>query len=422
MNQAKIAHITTVDASLRYLLLDQLCSIQQAGYEVVAISSPGSNVSTIEAAGIRHVPVSMTRAISPWADLVSLVRLYRLMRRERFTIVHTHTPKPGLLGQLAARMARVPIVVNTLHGFYFHEHMAPRSRQFYIFMEKIAALCSDRILSQNREDIQTAIEEGICSPEKIMHLGNGIDVTEFSPQRFTESDVVSAKRELGIPTDAPVVGFVGRLAARRKGFLDFLAAGREISKQFPTVRFLIIGTPDSGKPDAVEPSAAADYGIEDSCLFLGHRPNSELPKLYLLMNVLVLPSLFEGVPRVVMEASAMKIPAVATNVKGNREAVEHGCNGRLVPLGDVQALAGAVAELLSDEQMAQNMGEEGRRIALERFDQRLVFEKVKAEYARLLQQKGIAISAPRSYPGRELPVSSLEHSTSRREGTPLEEG
>jgi glycosyltransferase involved in cell wall biosynthesis len=422
VNQAKIAHITTVDVSLRYLLLDQLRSIQQAGYEVVAISSPGSNVPTIEAAGIRHIPVSMTRAISPWADLVSLVRLYQVMRRERFTIVHTHNPKPGLLGQLAARVARVPIVVNTLHGFYFHEHMAPRSRQFYIIMEKIAALCSDRILSQNKEDIQTAIEEGICSPEKIMHLGNGIDVTEFSPQRFTESDVISAKRELGIPPDAPVVGFVGRLAARRKGFLDFLAAGREISKQFPTVRFLIIGNPDAGKPDAVEPSTAADYGIEASCVFLGHRPNKELPKLYLLMNVLVLPSLFEGVPRVVMEASAMKVPAIVTNVKGNREAVEHDRNGLLVPLGDVQALAGAVSELLANQKMAQHMGEEGRRIALERFDQRLVFERVRAEYARLLEQKRILISTPRSYSGRELPGGSMERSKSGAGRTPLEEG
>ena len=125
----------------------------------------------------------------------------------------------------------------------------------------------------------------------------------------------------GIPPDAPVVGFVGRLAARRKGFVDFLAAAKEIAAQLPQARFLIVGATDTGKPDAVEPSAAADYGIADRCVFLGHRANAELPLLYKRMDVLVLPSLFEGVPRVVMEAAAMGTPCVVTDVKGNREAV-----------------------------------------------------------------------------------------------------
>src|SRR5687768_17737680 len=115
VNRPKIAHVTTIDVSLRYLLLNQMSSIRDAGYEVVGISSPGPYVGTLEAAGIRHIPVNMSRNLTPWADLRSLWQLYRVMKRERFTIVHTHNPKPGLLGQLAARMAGVPIVVNTLH-------------------------------------------------------------------------------------------------------------------------------------------------------------------------------------------------------------------------------------------------------------------------------------------------------------------
>ena len=162
-------------------------------------------------------------------------------------------------------------------------------------------------------------------------------------------------------------------------------------ERLPNVRFLVVGEADQGKPDAVEPSAAAEYGIEDACLFLGHRPNHELPQLYKVMNVLVLPSLFEGVPRVVMEASAMQVPAVVTDVKGNREAVEHGRNGLIVPLGNVQALTDAIVDLLTDREKAQRMGEEGRHLALQRFDERLVFEKVKAEYARLLRQKGFPV-------------------------------
>ena len=387
MRQVKVAQITTIDMGLHLLLLNQLCSIRRAGYRVVGISSPGPARPVIEAAGIRHIPVPMTRSFTPSADLVSLLRLYRVMRRERFDIVHTHNPKPGLLGQLAARMAGVPIVLNTLHGFYFHDHMHPLWRRFYIGMERIAAHCSDVILSQNREDMQTAIEEGICRPEKIKYLGNGIDLNRFDLDQTPRVAVQQKHAEVGLPQGAQVVGFVGRLAARRKGFLEFLAAGRRVVQRLPAVRFLVVGDADYGKPDAVRPEAARSYGIEDHCLFLGRQPNEELPALYALMDVLVLPSLFEGIPRVVMEASAMGVPAVATDVKGNREAIEHGCNGLLVPLGDIQSLSNAIIQLLTEPDKAQRMGEWGRRIARERFDEGLVFEKVKQEYARLSQER-----------------------------------
>ena len=121
LRPATVAHVTTADVSLRYLLWNQLEAIRERGYEVTGVSSPGPDVAALEAAGLRHEAVPMTRRITPFADAMSLLGLYRLMRRSRFTIVHTHTPKPGLLAQVAARLARVPVVVNTLHGFYFHD-------------------------------------------------------------------------------------------------------------------------------------------------------------------------------------------------------------------------------------------------------------------------------------------------------------
>ncbi len=384
----KVGHVTTIAGSLQLLLLNQLRTLSEAGYEVCGISSPGQEVSALAAHGIANFAVPISRNFTPFADLVSLWRLVRVMRRERFSIIHTHTPKAGLLGQFAARLAGVPIVVNTIHGFYFHEHMRPRARRFYIAMEKVAAWCSHLILSQNAEDIQTALQEGICQPDRIQFLGNGIDLTQFDPDAVSAEDALRCRQRLGIAPDAPVVGFVGRLAARRKGFLDFLAAARDIAARLPQVRFLIVGDADYGKPDAVDPSAAADYGIADRCLFLGHRPNEELPPLYKIMSVLVLPSLFEGVPRVVMEASAMGTPCVVTDVKGNREAVTHDRNGLLVPFGDLPALASALVRILTEPDTAQRMSAEARRMAAERFDERLVFEKVKAEYARLLRGKG----------------------------------
>lgn len=392
MNQLRVAHITTIDMALRYLLLNQLRTIQQAGYEVVGISSPGPEVPAIEAAGIRHIQVSMTRnPFTPLQDLKALWQLYRVFRREHFTIVHTHNPKPGFLGQIAAKMAGVPIIVNTLHGFYFHDQMHPALRRFYITLEKIAARCSDVILSQNCEDIETAIREGICPPEKIKHLGNGIDVERFNSANLSPQEIARKQLEVGLPNGARVVGFVGRLV-REKGLLELFAAARIVRKRVPGVRFLFVGPVDTHKPDVLTPDTAQEYGIADICHFLGMR--QDMPELYALMDVFVLPSHREGFPRAPMEASAMKVPCVVTDVRGCREAVEHGRNGLLVPLGDVQALADAIVELLTDREKARRMGEEGRRMALERFDERLVFEKVKAEYARLLREKGLPVPEP----------------------------
>jgi glycosyltransferase involved in cell wall biosynthesis len=377
----KVAHITTVDLSLRYLLLNQLKSIAGAGYEVIGVSSSGPDVPVIEAAGIRHISIPITRNFTPLADLLSLLRLYRVMRREHVTIVHTHTPKPGLLGQLAARLAGVPVVINTLHGFYFHEHMHPIWRRFYITTEKIAALCSDIILSQNSEDIRTAVAEGICAPKKIKYLGNGIDVRHFDRCHLTAEAMMTKRNELGLPLGTPVVGFVGRLV-EEKGLKELLEAARSIVVHVPSVRFLIVGAIDRDKPDAITPSIAETYGVADHCVFAGMR--QDMLELYALMDVFVLPSHREGFPRAPMEASAMSVPCVVTDIRGCREAVEHESNGFLVPLGDVDALAQAISTLLCDPMMARRLGEQGRRMAEERFDERLVFETVKAEYVRLL--------------------------------------
>ncbi len=389
----KVAHITTIDMSLRYLLLNQLRSIQEAGYEVSGISAPGPDVTTIEAAGISHIPVPMTRNFTPLADCLSFWRLYRVMRHERFTIVHTHTAKPGLLGQLAARLAGVPVVVNTVHGFYFHDRMHPRWRRFYIMMEKIAARCSDVILSQNREDIQAALLEGICRAEKIKFLGNGIDVQRFDRGTLNPQLLEEKRREFGLSPGEPVVGFVGRLV-EDKGILELMQAARLILQRRPEVKFLLIGPTDWEKSDALTPETARDYGLAEACIFTGLR--RDMPELYALMDVFVLPSHREGFPRSPMEASAMGVPCVVTDVRGCREAVEQDRNGLLVPLGDVPALAEAILDILANREKARRMAEAGRALALERFDERLVFATVKAEYARLLQEKGIAVPEPRS--------------------------
>lgn len=385
----RIAHITTVDLSLRYLLLHQLLDLSQAGYQVTGISSPGPNVPVIESVGIRHIPVAMTRrAFTPLADLRALWQLYCVLRRERFTLVNTHTPKAGLLGRWAAKLAGVPVIVHTSHGFVFHEHSPWWWRLFFITLEKIAARCADMIFSVNREDIVTLVREGVCSPEKIRLLGEGgvgIDTTRFDRDRITPAVLARYRAEIGLPAEARVIGFVGRLV-REKGVLELFAAAQRIRKQIPNLHLLIIGPVDREKPDAITPDIASRYGIAEICHFLGMR--QDLPELYALMDVFVLPSHREGLPVTLMEASAMRVPCVVTDIRGCREVVEHGRNGLRVPLGDSQSLAMAIVQVLTDCEQAREMGEEGRRIALTRFDEQLVFKNVKAQYARLLQAKG----------------------------------
>jgi glycosyltransferase involved in cell wall biosynthesis len=262
--------------------------------------------------------------------------------------------------------------------------MSQAWRRFYILTERISALCSDVILSQNSEDIQTAIRERICKAQKIKYLGNGIDIGRFDPARLPASSVKSRRAELGLPEGAPVVGFVGRLVAE-KGLLELFAAARLVRERVPDVHFLFVGPIEPDKADAVSPAAAEEYGIAQVCHFTGIR--QDMPEMYALMDVFALPSHREGFPRAPMEASAMTVPCVVTDIRGCREAVEHGRNGLLVPLGDVEALAEAIVELLTDRDRAWLMGEEGRRLARERFDERFVFQKVLEEYDRFLRDK-----------------------------------
>jgi glycosyltransferase involved in cell wall biosynthesis len=398
MTSCRIAHITTADISLRYLLLNQLQSLREAGYEVTGISSPHAELSAsaipaLEAVGIRHLGVPMTRNVSPLADLAALYRLYRIMCRERFAIVHCHTPKAELLGQMAARAAGVPVVVDTFRGIYYRHDMHPAWRRLFLLLARVAAGCADVILSQSQGNLEVAVQEGICSPARIKFLGNGIDVRRFDRSRLESQVVEKTRSDLRLPHEAPVVGFVGRLVAE-KGVLEILAAARMVLKAVPAARFLFVGPIDSAKPDALTPGIADEYGVSEACIFAGMR--DDMPELYALMDVLVLPSHRESFPRSPMEASAMEVPCVVADIPGCREAVEQDRNGLLVPMGDVEGLAEAMVELLTNRERARRMGEEGRRMALARFDERLVFEKVKAEYARLLREKGLPVPQPQT--------------------------
>src|SRR5262245_15744235 len=290
----KMAHVTTVDISLEVLLLPLLKGLKRAGYHVTAVSAPGSSVGAVQAAGIRHVPVPLTRkAFAPLADLWGLWRLYKTFRNGGFTIVHTHTPKAGIYGRWAARLARVPLVVHTSHGLVFHETSPAALRVVFTVLERTAAACSDLVFSVNREDLETMVRDRIVPIQNLrLHGGGGlgVDVEHFDRARLSAEDVRRKRVEIGIPRGARVVGFVGRLV-REKGLPDLLAAVGSLRSTFgAALCLLVVGPTDDAKRDAVAPAIVHDYGLADVAIFTGQRSRREMPELYALMDVLVLPS------------------------------------------------------------------------------------------------------------------------------------
>lgn len=380
-DKIKVCHIVSTDITVKFLLMPQLKFLMGEGYNVYVICSPGKLKKDIEAEGIKVKTIQIKRKISPLADMVSLVKLFFYFKKEKFDIVHTHAPKPGLLGQLAAKMAGVPIIVNTIHGLYFTENSSFLKRNFFIFMEKIAAKCSSLIFSQNREDMETMVKEKIAKPEKIKYLGNGIDMKRFNPERFSDAFVKNKKNALNLPADAKIIGAVGRLV-KEKGYMELFSAFSDVLKNFPNTLLLAIGPEEPEKKDSFSPEIVKSYELDGKVLFLGER--TDVDELYPLMDVFVLASHREGFPRTVLEAMAMTRPIVATNIRGCREEIDNGINGVLIPPKSAKELAQAIIYLLRNPDRVKGMGIRAGEKARREFDERLVFDRIKKEYEELV--------------------------------------
>jgi glycosyltransferase involved in cell wall biosynthesis len=358
--------------------------LQSKDYDVSAICSAGKWAESLKNQGIKIKTIKIKRKVTPFSDLIALLQLFFYFKKEKFQIVHTFTPKPGLLGQMAARLAGVPIVFNTVFGFYFHERTPYFKKRFFILIEKIAAKYSDAIFFRNIEDFETAKKEKIGNINLIRHTGDGIDILRFSPERFTPNFIQEKKNKLGIPADKIILGIVARLV-REKGYLELFSAFKKVIGKFPNAMLLVLGSADPEKKDAINLNIVKTYGIEKNTLFLGER--TDVDEIYALMDIFVLPSHREGFSHSIMEASAMAKPIIASDIRGCRGAVEPGVTGILVPPKNYQKLAEAIIYLLSNPRIAKQMGEAGRKKAEEEFDERLVFEKIKEEYDRLIKEK-----------------------------------
>jgi glycosyltransferase involved in cell wall biosynthesis len=378
----KIAHLTTIDLSLRFLMLAQLGALRDEGHEVVGISAPGPWVADLERAGIRHVPLeSSTRGANVGADARSALELWRVLRRERPDVLHTHNPKPGIYGRIIGRMAGVPIVVNTVHGLYATPDDAWTRRVGVYAVEAVASRFSDAELILNAEDFELMRRMRLTKRPRL--IGSGVDLERFDPDRFTQAERRAVRKELGVEPNQLVIGTVGRLVAE-KGYPELFAAVRRLDPS----RFVlvVIGAADPDKRDALSKDLLAGARA-DGVRVLGHRDNVDA--LYAAMDVFVLASHREGYPRAAMEAAAMGLPIVATDIRGCREVVQHGHNGFLVPPRDASSIANSITRLGDSSRLRTTMGDAGHALARVRFDEQRVARVVLDTYGEVAARKGI---------------------------------
>lgn len=374
----RIAQVATSGISVRLLLLDQIKALEADGHEVTAVCAPGPWADSARSAGVKVETVSMERELALLQDMRSTAALARLFRQHKFDVVHTHTPKAGLIGPIAARLARVSHVVHTVHGLLFHDRMSRMRQAFFWMPEKITATFCDRLLSQSREDVERAVRSRLCSRKKIAYLGNGIDVEHFSPQ--VEYDRMEKLGEVGLQAGDFVVGCVGR-RVREKGFLELFAAAETLTARYPQIKFVVIGPQETDQNDAIDPRYMEDLQRRGVVHFVNWC--DDMRAWYAAMDIFVLPSYREGIPRACMEAAAMAVPVVASDIRGCREVVLHGETGLLVPPRDVPRLAAAIERLSQDRNSAAQMGERARQHVVKNFNNKDVCSRLCEFYARL---------------------------------------
>lgn len=387
MNAPRLVHLTTTDMSLDWLLRPQLEAFADAGFEVIGMSAPGPHVAALEASGIAHVPIpSLTRSMSPFQDLRALFDVHRALRRLGPDVVHTHNPKPGVIGRLAARAAGVPVVVNTVHGLYALPEDRLAKRAVVYGLERLAGLCSDAELLQNPEDLAVLRRIGVPDA-KVSVLGNGVDLDRFDPASVAPGTRRRLRAELGVDDATVVVGLVGRLV-REKGYATVFEAAAAMADQ--PCRFVVVGPDEPDKPGAITAAERRDaerHGVT----FLGSR--DDMADLYAAFDVYLLASHREGYPRSAMEASAMGLPVVATNIRGCRQVVAHGVTGRLFEVGDAVGLIDALAPLVADDDRRERMGRAARERAREHFDDRDVIRMTLRTYEWLLSRSNVRAMA-----------------------------
>ncbi|HTY70224.1 MAG TPA: glycosyltransferase family 4 protein [Alphaproteobacteria bacterium] len=351
----KICQLCAVDFTLFHFLLPLFRGLRAAGHEVVGVCADGPLAAKVRGEGFRVEPMPFVRGYDPRDHVRAFRRTVELFRRERFDLVHVHTPIASLIGRFAAARAGVPKVVYTAHGFYFHEHMPWPKRSAFMALEWIGGRFTDTLFTQAEEDAATARRYALCRTGDVLAIGNGSDPARFFPAGRDDADRVALRRSLDVDEATPVIAVVGRLVAE-KGYPELFEAMRSVN-----ARLWVIGerlkSDHAQDIDRAIDAAQSDTTLRARIQFLGYR--ADVPALLRASDIFVLPSHREGMPRSIIEAMLSGLPVVATNIRGAREEVIEGVTGTLVPVRHAGTLADALMRLAGDAALRRRLGEAG---------------------------------------------------------------
>jgi len=356
-------------------------------YEVELATGPpigpeGSLIKEAEKRGIKLTIVPhMRREINLFRDLLAFIELYLLIKKGKYTIVHTHSSKAGILGRLAAKIAGVEIIIHSVHGLPFFEYQNRFLNYIYILCERFTALFTDKLISVCDAMARKAVVAGVAKEDKFRTIYSGIELKNYSN---SDISIAEKQKELNLDPDVPVVGNISRLFDL-KGHNYLLEAASQVVEIFPEAKFLLVG---DGILRERLICQAEDLKIRDNIVFTGLVERKEIPKLISVMDVIVHTSLREGLPRVLPEALAMAKPVIAFEIDGIAEIIKDGMNGYLIPPKDSKKLANSIIHLLKDKEKARRMGEAGRGMVNPAFELEVMLERIGEVYKESIEERG----------------------------------
>ena len=379
--KTKLIRTSTVPESLYSLLKGQLQFLSQY-YEIIGISSKGTFLDeTSKRESVKVIGVDMVRGISPFNDLISLIRLYIQFRKEKPTIVHSITPKAGLLSMLAAKMAGVPIRMHTFTGLIFPTRTGAMQK-LLIKMDQLLCWAATNIYPEGSGVKNDLISFNITSkPLKVLANGNvnGIDTHHFTPVQVSAEKQALLKHDLGIQPNDFVFIFVGRLVGD-KGINELIEAFFKLPT--PNTKLLLVG-PFESELDPLQPKTLQAIENHPNIISVGFQ--SDVRPYFAISDCLVFPSYREGFPNVVMQAGAMGLPSIVTDINGCNEIIVEGENGTIIPVKNVATLVDAMQKMIYDTSYYHHLRQNARPMIQSRYEQRVVWEALLEEYRRVLE-------------------------------------
>ena len=385
----KLIRITTVPLSLKVLLKGQLRFMASNGFDVKGVSSEGEELREVhENEGIAVEAITMSRKITPFQDLKSLWQMWNFLRKEKPQIVHTHTPKAGIIGMLAARLAGVPHRLHTVAGLPLMEATGTK-RKILNFVEKLTYSSATRVYPNSKGLYDFILQNNFTQSNKLKIIANGssngIDTTFFSPDQVTELERVTLREKLNIQPDDFVFVFVGRIVSD-KGINELIKAFSElqaVENNEPTgIKLLLVGGLENDL-DPLNSETLAEINQNKDIISVGFQ--QDVRSFFAIADALVFPSYREGFPNVVMQAGAMGLPSIVSDINGCNEIIIEGENGLIIPPKNVEKLKEKMLTLAKDKNLYTKLKGNSRRMIENRYEQSVVWNALLEEYEGLLQ-------------------------------------